>query len=174
MSGHLRSTRLWATATAVVLAACQAAAALPPQETAAAPASLRAAPPAALPLPALVPPANDGFAGAEPVPALPFAASLGTLEATTAADDPSCAGNAASVWYTYTSPVTVWLTAHTVGSDYDTTLSAYTGTQGALVQVACNDDTSGSQSEITFLAEAGVTYHLMAAGVTGGGALELA
>ena len=170
MSSRLRSIPIWALAALAGLLACQTAAALPPPESAAGSVAQRAA---VLPLPALVPPANDAFAAAEAVGGLPFAASLSTLEATTAPDDPSCAGNAASVWYAYTSPVTVWLTAGTAGSDYDTTLSAYTGSQGALVQVVCNNDTGGAQSEITFLAEAGVTYYLMAAGATGGGALEL-
>jgi hypothetical protein len=171
MSSRLRTTRLWVIGALAALLACETAAALPPPSSAAGSVVQRTA---ALPLPALVPPANDAFAAAEPVPGLPFAASESTLEATTAPDDPSCSGNAASVWYAYTSPVTVWLTAGTAGSDFDTTLSAYTGTQGALVQVACNNDTGGPQSEITFLADAGVTYYLMAAGATGGGALELA
>ena len=125
----------------------------------------------AAPLPTLVPPDNDAFGSATTVNGLPFSASLATVEATTAPDDPSCEGNAASVWYAYTPPVTTWLTAATLGSDYDTTLSAYTGSAGSLTSVACNNDTGGLQSQVTFLASAGVTYHFMAAGVSGGGNL---
>jgi hypothetical protein len=128
---------------------------------------------AVAPLPTLVPPDNDAFASAATVTSLPFQAGLATVEATTAADDPFCEGNAASVWYAYTPPVTTWLTASTLGSDYDTTLSAYTGSPGSLSSVACNNDTGGLQSQVTFLASAGVTYYLMAAGVSGGGNLVL-
>jgi hypothetical protein len=166
--------RLRAAVAAAALLVCAPAAAMPPQGAELGSVSANPALPAAQPLPLQVPPANDAFAAAEVVSALPFAASASTAEATTAPDDPACDGNGASVWYAYTSPVTVWLTAHTVGSDYDTTLSAYTGMQGALVQVACNDDAGGLQSRITFLAQAGVPYYLMAAGASGGGALELA
>jgi hypothetical protein len=126
---------------------------------------------AVAPLPTLVPPDNDAFGSATVLAGLPFSASLSTVEATTAADDPSCEGNAASVWYAYTPPVSAWLTASTLGSDYDTTLSAYTGSPGALSSVACNNDAGGLQSQVTFLANAGVTYYFMAAGVSGGGNL---
>lgn len=126
---------------------------------------------AVAPLPTLVPPDNDAIDNATNLTGLPYSASLSTVEATTAADDPSCEGNAASVWYAYTPPLTTWLTASTLGSDYDTTLSAYTGSPGALVSVACNNDTGGPQSQVTFLAEAGVSYSFMAAGVSGGGNL---
>ena len=82
------------------------------------------------PLPVVVPPANDEFAAAEVIVKSPFATFTSTLEATTAPDDPSCFGNDASVWYAYTPPVSTMITADTFGSDYDTTLSVYTGAQG--------------------------------------------
>jgi hypothetical protein len=175
MPGFVHGHLLWAVAALAVLLASPPAGAIPPSAYPgqAGAAALAQAP--EQPLPTLVPPANDAFGAAEAVAGLPFTASVSTLEATTAPDDPSCAGNAASVWYAYASPVTVWLTADTFGSDYNTTLSAYTGSPGSLDQVACNDDTgAGAQSEVTFLASAGVTYYLMAAGIPGGGALELA
>ncbi|HXV32851.1 MAG TPA: hypothetical protein VD769_02485 [Gaiellaceae bacterium] len=173
MSSHIR-LRLWAAAAAAALLAAPSAGALPNADSVAGSVSFRASRPGVQPLPAQVPPANDAFSAAEPVAGLPFAASQGTLEATTAPDDPLCSGNAASVWYAYTPAVTVWLTADTFGSDYDTTLSAHTGTQGALAQVACNGNAEGGlQSQITFLAQGGTTYYLMAAGVSGGGALQL-
>jgi hypothetical protein len=176
MPGFVRTSWLWAAAAVAALVAVPSAIALPPPDAAAGPASPGAATPAALPLPALVPPANDAFGAAQAVGSLPFSAAADTLEATTAPDDPLCVGNSNSVWYAYTSPVTVWLAASTAGSNYDTTLAAYTGTQGALVQVACNDDTdAGSpQAEIAFLAQAGETYYLLAAALEDGGALHLA
>jgi hypothetical protein len=47
------------------------------------------------------------------------------------------------------------------GSDYDTTLSVYTGTPGNLTQIACNDDFTSLQSAVIFNAVAGETYFLM-------------
>ncbi len=74
-----------------------------------------------------------------------------------------------SVWYSFTPAVSSPLTADTFGSDYDTLLSAYTGTQGALTQLACNDDAgSGVQSRVRFPVTAGTTYYFMVAGVGGG------
>jgi hypothetical protein len=120
-----------------------------------------------------VPPANDAIAAATVVGALPFSDAITTVEATTALDDPECVSNEASVWYALTPATTAWMTADTVGSDFDTTLAAYTGSPGSLSQIACNDDSGGSQSRISFLGEAGVTYYLLAAGQTGGGSLVL-
>lgn len=161
-------------ATVAALLNCPVASAVPPGDPA-------AGSPAAWPalrnaetrsLAAVVPPDNDAIGSAEVITGLPFTAGLSTLEATTAPDDPQCAGgNAASVWYAYTPPVSTSLTADTFGSDFDTTLSSYTGAPGPLVQVACNDNAGGPQSQVTFRAGRGVTYYFMAAGLTGGGNL---
>ncbi|MET1009151.1 MAG: hypothetical protein ABWY96_03720 [Gaiellaceae bacterium] len=120
-----------------------------------------------------VPPANDAIAAATVVGSLPFSEAINTLEATTAPDDPQCGSNEASVWYAFTPATTAWATADTFGSDYDTTLAAYTGAPGSLNEIACSDDAVGSQSRVSFLAEAGVTYYLLAAGWFGGGNLVL-
>ena len=83
---------------------------------------------------------------------------MSTVEATSAVDDPSCFGNDTSVWYAFTPVVSGSITAETFGSDYDTTLSAYTGTQGALTQLTCNDDAgAGLLSQIRFPVAAGTT-----------------
>jgi hypothetical protein len=106
-------------------------------------------------------PSNDDFDNATTIPGLPFSDSLNTAEATTAADDPDCVGNGHTVWYSFTPAADVEVSASTFGSDYDTTLSAYTGARGTLTQIACNDDSGGLQSRILFQANAGETYHLM-------------
>ncbi|MGH3092421.1 MAG: hypothetical protein ACRDOG_08885 [Gaiellaceae bacterium] len=160
--------------TVVVLLVCPVASALPPGDPAGgSPAAWPAPRPvAAQSLATLAPPGNDAIASTEVVTGLPFTAGVSTLEATTAPDDPQCAGGStASVWYSYTPPVSTWLTADTFGSDYDTTLSVYTGAAGSLVQVACNDDAGGPQSQVTLPAARGVTYYFMAAGLTSGGVL---
>lgn len=118
----------------------------------------------AAPSPAVAaPPANDDFDNAVAFDDVPFEATQDTTEATVAADDPAtCAGETShTVWYAVTLPATTEIVVDTVGSDYDTVLSAWTGTRGALDEVACNDDMGGLQSRIAFTAESGVTYHLM-------------
>jgi hypothetical protein len=106
-------------------------------------------------------PPNDDFDNAIVIPGLPFADSQDTTNATTAPDDPDCVGMGHTVWYAFTPGTHQTITANTFGSDYDTTLSAYTGTRGSLNQVACNDDFQSLQSKISFQATAGVTYFLM-------------
>ena len=120
-------------------------------------------------------PPNDDFDNAISISGLPFADSQDTTNATTAPDDPDCAGSAHTVWYAFTPGGTLTVTANTFGSDYDTTLSAYTGTRGSLTQVACNDDFGSLQSKISFQATGGVTYFLMVASFddTPGGAMSL-
>jgi hypothetical protein len=157
-------------AVGVLLFVCSPAVAIPPLDGLQG--SPRSEPTLAVstqPLPVLVPPPNDAFSGAVVASSLPFSASLSTVEATPAVDDPFCFGTETSVWYSFTPAVSSPLTADTFGSDYDTLLSAYTGTQGALTQVACNDDTGfGLQSRLRFPVTAGTTYYFMVAGVGGG------
>jgi hypothetical protein len=117
----------------------------------------------AVPATAMAQPGNDDFDDAtlitEP---LPFSHSISTVDATTAPDDPQCAGNGHTVWYRFTPSSDMRVVAHTFGSDYDTTLSVYTGSRGALSQIACNDDFDSLQSRVVFDAAAGTTYFLMA------------
>ncbi len=69
------------------------------------------------------PPANDDFDNATLVPGLPFSDAIDTTDATTAADDPDCAGQGPTVWYAFTPSEDTEVAANTFGSDYDTTLS---------------------------------------------------
>jgi PKD repeat protein len=120
---------------------------------------------------------NDSFAGATVIASLPFSTTEDTSQATSdPSDPPGCSSNG-SVWFSFTPQSDMHLQADTFGSNYDTELSAWTGTQDALNSVACNDDFSGSQSKITFAATAGTTYYFLVAqccgsGGTGGGSLE--
>ncbi len=108
-----------------------------------------------------VPPPNDDISGATVIPTVPFTETADTREATVAPDDPFCAGRSATVWYAFTPTSDMVLRAHTFGSDYDTTLSVYTGSPGNLSQIACNDDALGLQSQVVFTATAGETYYFM-------------
>ena len=108
------------------------------------------------------PPPNDDFDHATIVPSIPFALSEDATNATVAPDDPFCFGRNQTVWFAYTPVSDIRLEANTFGSNYDTTLSVYTGTRGALNQLACNDDSNGTvQSRVRFDAVAGTTYYFM-------------
>lgn len=122
-----------------------------------------------------VAPSNDDFESATRIAELPFSESTSTVEATVAPDDPNCAGVGHTIWYVFTPAADVRVSADTFGSSFDTTLSAWTGPRGALSFVACNDDTNGLQSRITFDARAGTTYHLMVSSFAGsaGGSVSL-
>ena len=114
------------------------------------------------------PPSNDDFGSAITVGILPYTSGpIDTTEATTAADDPLCEFGEKSVWFEFTATDSGFVAFDTFQSDFDTVLAAYTGTQGDLTEVACNDQAGSNQSEIIFEAAAGTTYYIMAAGFFG-------
>lgn len=106
-------------------------------------------------------PDNDDFDDAVVVSSLPFSHAVNTSDATTAPDDPDCVGQGPTVWYVLIPSEDATILASTFGSDYDTTLSAYTGTRGDLVQIACNDDTGGLQSSVVVSVTAGEPVYFM-------------
>jgi hypothetical protein len=112
-----------------------------------------------------VAPSNDDFASATTVTEpLPFTDTVDTTDATSDVTDPepSCVGTSHTVWYSFTPSTTTFVQVDTIGSNYDTTLSAWTGTEGNLSEVACNDDFFDLQSRVAFEAVNGTTYHIMA------------
>ncbi len=120
------------------------------------------------------PPTNDDFANATTVTEpLPFNDSVNTTDATVDAADPtpSCAPTTHTVWYGYAPSSSGFVQANTFGSDYDTTLSVWTGTAGNLSEIACNDDTSGGttgvESKVIWDATASTTYYIMAGSFNG-------
>jgi hypothetical protein len=117
-----------------------------------------------------LPPSNDDFGSATVISSLPFSDSLNTAEATRAGDDPDCAASSHTVWYTFTPDKDITVQANTFGSDYDTILCLYTGSQGSLDNPATNDDASfdTKQSQISFDATAGQTYFFMVGSPYGG------
>jgi hypothetical protein len=108
---------------------------------------------------------NDDFNNATVISSIPFSATEDVTNATVAADDPfGCYGRSQTVWYAFTPTTNTRLEANTFGGNYDTTLSAYTGSRGALTQIICNDDSNGTlQSRVRFDAVAGTTYYFMVA-----------
>lgn len=77
----------------------------------------------------------------------------------------------ADVWYRLIAPCDSTLTMNTCGSNFDTTLSVFTGACGALSEVACNDDNGGQgpcpgggTSFVSLPVTAGATYYIRIAG----------
>jgi len=110
---------------------------------------------------------NDDFDFATEIVSLPFTDITDTRSATTAADDPSfpCGDyrGAKTVWWRYTPASDRVVLINTFGSDYDTVLVIWTGSRGALIAQACNDDGEGRQSQLWIEATAGTTYFIEAA-----------
>jgi hypothetical protein len=116
------------------------------------------------------PPANDNFASAITIGATPYTDSKSTLEATNESGEPAsnCASSSYSIWYKYTAPSTGSVIADTVGSSFDTVLTAMTGSTLATLAVrACNDDSSGLSSRMPFAVTAGTTYYIRVSGYSG-------
>ena len=115
------------------------------------------------------PPANDACADAMTVTTFPFATTIDTTLATTAAADPTASCTVSptkpskSVWFRLTSPVDGALTVSTAGSTYDTVLAAFTGTCDALAPVGCNDDDGTDRAATLVLPVAAGTPYLVEA-----------
>jgi hypothetical protein len=123
------------------------------------------------------PPINDDFVNAgELGGTLPQAAAQSTVYATTETGEPlPCAGIASTVWFRFTPSADGVLVADTTGSLYDTALAVYQGDSlASLINLGCNDDTSGNLSEVQFSVSAGTTYYIQAGGFLGtAGSLSL-
>ncbi|MCL4251334.1 MAG: hypothetical protein KJ065_24500 [Anaerolineae bacterium] len=113
------------------------------------------------------PPPSDLITGAIELPDAPGSVSADTVAlATVSATDPiPCATERTNtVWYRYTPGSDGWLRVSTFGSSYDTVIAAYTGTEGALTEVACNDDAPGTTaSSIRFAVTSETPVYIMVA-----------
>src|SRR3972149_5700965 len=121
-------------------------------------------------------PANDVFANAIVIGALPYSNTQSTTSATTQAGDPvfACIANSGttnngqgwhSVWYVYSSTVTGTLHMDTTGSAYDTVLGVWSGAWGSLTSVGCDDDSGpGTQSLLDVSVVSGTAYYIEVAG----------
>jgi len=121
-------------------------------------------------------PGNDDCANAEPVTEivdLPFDTTRAT------ADGPALCSRGPNLWYVYAPSCTGIATVSLCGSEYDTMLSIYAGSEcpadrGRLI--ACNDDFCGLQSQITFDVVLGEEYLIEVGGYgrsTGAGVLTI-
>jgi hypothetical protein len=116
------------------------------------------------------PPSNDDFTDAQVLTARFGWVEGDTTEATKQPGEPNHVGNpgGASVWYQWTAPHAGTALLNLCWAEFDTLLAVYTGDQvGQLEQVAADDDGCGDQSRLTFVATAGVTYHIAVDGADG-------
>jgi hypothetical protein len=119
---------------------------------------------------AAAPPRNDTAAHATKVNKLPFTDTVDTTRATIDQDDRNAAGEcgasdfplAASVWYSYTSPINQTVTVD--GSGYFAGIAVLQGSPSSLGGIACGT------GEVQFNAVAGQTYYFdfVAIGQSGG------
>ena len=127
---------------------------------------------------AAAPPANDTFAGAVTISALPFSATVDTTQATTDADDANANANCgapateASVWYAFTPDTAATVGVDVSASDYSAGVIVVTGSPGSFQLVTCGP------GSVAFSATPGVTYYLLAfddtPGPPNGGTLHIA
>jgi hypothetical protein len=115
---------------------------------------------------------NDEIPNSGKISGLPSNVSEITRTATTNSTDPyhSCTGaqDGNSVWFFYVATYTGRIRVNTIGSDYDTVLTGYSGITGD--ELACNDDIDDSTtaSEIEFRVTKGLTYYFEVTSWNGG------
>ncbi len=117
-------------------------------------------------LPGPDPPANDDFENAAPFST--YATSGTNAAATVQGSEPDHAPgvvNYGTVWFAWTADLNTRFRASTAGSDFDTTLAVYTGSDiGSLSQLDANDNSGGETSQVFFNAAAGSTYYFAVGG----------
>ena len=113
---------------------------------------------------------SDGFSLASGIRGGSGQATGNNAAASKEPGEPDHAGRSggASLWWSWTAPASGMVTIDTAGSDFDTLLAVYTGSNvGALTEVASNDDAIGLRSAVRFTARQGVVYHVAVDGYDG-------
>jgi|GEM_PF-2268051 len=111
-------------------------------------------------------PTNDNFANAQIISGNRGSVTGSNLGATKEPGEPNHAGQAGgvSVWYRWQAPVSGAFTFNTIGSDFNTLLSAGTS---FFFEIVSNNDRLGLVSSVTFPAVAGATYYIAVDGKNG-------
>ena len=107
-------------------------------------------------------PTNDLCESATVIGSLPYTGTQNTILATITPGETlaSCRTTGHSVWHSFTANAYYNLTANTIGSNFDTVLSATTACTGG-TDLACDDDSAGSLlSTISFSVAPGSTTYL--------------
>src|SRR5256884_631846 len=119
---------------------------------------------------------NDDFGNATGISTLPFSdvANLAIASAEAGEQTPSCAifypPVSRTVWYSFTPAVTGSVSARIVNASISSVVAAYTGNSVTSVsEIGCNV----FGGNVTFRAQAGMTYHFLVGGLFGqGGSVE--
>lgn len=122
-------------------------------------------------IPGIMAPSNDNLVDAAAITGNVGSAMGTNVDATKETGELNIAGNpgGASVWWTWTAPVSDTYMFNTHGSTFDTIMGVYTGAAHPLALVAEGDDSSqGTSSEVSFPALAGTTYKIAVDGYDGG------
>ena len=121
--------------------------------------------------PWLVMSVNDNFADANLIFGTVGQVTASNANASKEPGEPNHAGNAGgkSLWWSWTAPYSRKVTFDTFGSDFDTLLGIYTGTDVShLTEVASSDDAIPSlQGKASFNTVAGTTYFIAVDGFQG-------
>ncbi|MCF8879538.1 S8 family serine peptidase [Hyphobacterium sp. SN044] len=117
-------------------------------------------------------PVNDNFANALVLTQPSQVVAFNSTGATKQAGEPNhTSGGGASLWWSWTAPVSGQVRAETQSAGFDTMMGVYTGTAvNALSVVGQNDDIaypSNTQSRVDFTATAGTTYRIAVDGYNG-------
>jgi hypothetical protein len=112
-------------------------------------------------------PANDAFANATPITAIPFTDRQDTTAATLEAGEqpaPGCGfGLVNSIWYAYTPSQNGAVQAQATGTLFSASVQVYTGaTLTSLTSVGCG----AFNGPVTFGVTAGTTYHFQVGGIS--------
>lgn len=114
--------------------------------------------------------ANDAFARAGSISAIPGSITGNTTGATLEPGEPApCGQIGATVWYSFTVATDQALQIDTFGSGYNTVLAVYAGASlPSLTSIACNDGYEGGlHSRILVQVSAGRTYNVQVGGSQG-------
>lgn len=122
------------------------------------------------------PPANDAYANRLNVTVGRYANAANNALATTEASEPlpsAAADIANTVWYEFTPPATRSYLLTSFGTKFDSVLGVYTGTWGALTEVASSDNVAGSlQAQLTLNLDSAQTYYIQLGSRNGSGEFE--
>jgi len=112
-------------------------------------------------------PDNNDFNNATVISSLPFTATQNTDDATLVENEaiPTCAIGTSnpdkSIWFSYTPSQDQTLILDTFGSDFDTVLTIFTGSDHPLAQDSCNNNYKGQlQSQIIRELFQDITYYI--------------
>ncbi|RYG69724.1 hypothetical protein EON80_09275, partial [bacterium] len=111
-------------------------------------------------------PANDNYASAQLISGNSGSATGNTLGSFYEDNEPTHIGRDSSVWFKWTAPANGAVTFDTIGSTFDTTLVAFTGSSvGSAQAVAQGNDGGGEgRSKLPFTVVGGTTYYITVGG----------